>query len=166
LSIGDASAVIGARGAAADDQMLQVRKRLGDRESALVWAAILRKQDMRERVRRPGLGAEGGLGCRQALLVMGDELSRALRRLSDGLAVTGQSDAANERFRPRERSEVVAERVGPRLRIEPHGGRDRGEQVVSGDHRLASEQADVPVGMSWKLPHAPPCDLVALIEQM
>src|SRR5207247_1512262 len=60
--------------------------------------------------------------------------------------------------------EVVAKRVRARVRIEADGRRDPRQQVVSGDHHVSGEEADVSVRVAGKLPDAPAVDHVACLE--
>src|SRR5437899_2997850 len=77
--------------------------------------------------------------------VVKDDLSRARGRVGDRLAVPRERKARRELDRPLEGVEVVAERIGARLGVEPDRRRDRGEQVVAGDEHAVALEADVPI---------------------
>ena len=83
-------------------------------------------------------------------------------RILDRLAVAGKRQARRELDRPLQRREVVAERVGARVRVEPDGRRDRAEEVVAGDEDAVAQEAEVAVRVAGKLEHLPAVDLVAL----
>ena len=94
-------------------------------------------------------------------------ISRALAGgILDRLAVARIDDAQAELRGPLERREVVAERIGAALRIEPDGRRDPGEQVIAADQDAVAQVAEVPVRVAGQLEHAPPVQLASLVQQL
>ena len=103
---------------------------------------------------------------REPLEVVAADLAGARGGIEDGVAVPGVGDARRELLDPVQRLEVVAERVGTRVRIEADGGCDLAEDRVSRDHHSVSEQHDVAVRMTAQDLDAPAVDLVPRIEQL
>ena len=127
-----------ARGPALPDEPLEVRQRLGDGETAL-----RRRQLPPEDVERDLVG--GSRGSPSSAASVSSSRSRWCSISSraraagvvDRLPVPGVDDARRELDRPRERGEVVAERVGPALRVETDRRRD---PVAAGDRRRSARR--------------------------
>ncbi len=143
-----------------------MRERLGDGEAPLAGAPVVREQGVGQLVPRRRAAPERGLGLLETAPMMLDDLSRPGRWIWDRIAVPRQREAGRELDDALERRDVVAERIGPRLRIEADGRRDPREHVVAGDHQAVLEQADVPVRMAGKLADEPPRDLVSLTHEV
>ena len=90
---------------------------------------------VRDLVAGARLAAERGLGAVEPVGVVVGDRRAARRRIGDGYAVAAVRDARRELGDEPERVEVVAERVGPALGIEPDRGRDRREERVARDQR-------------------------------
>src|SRR5581483_12216945 len=118
-SIGKRSAVIGARGAVGEHEPLAVRQRLGDGEAPLAVAEVVSEEGEREVVAGPRGAAELRLQAVEPVAVVLDQLARARGRIGDRVAVAGKREPRPERDRPLERTQVVAERIGTSVRIEP-----------------------------------------------
>ena len=73
------------------------------------------------------------------------QLARASGGIVDRLPVTGQRDPRLELDRAVERSEVVAERIGPARGPEPDGRRDAAEQMIRGDEHAVADKAELTV---------------------
>ena len=82
--------------------------------------------------------------------MVGDQLPGPARRIVDRIAVPGQREPRVERDRRLERAEIVAERVGPAPRPEPHGRRDPAEEMVGGDEHAVAQQHQLAVGMAGR----------------
>ena len=76
------------------------------------------------------------------------DLGGAAGRIGHGLAMAGVGDARRALPVPAQRLEVVAERVGPRVRIQADRGRDPRQDRVAGEHDAVALEDDVTVGMA------------------
>src|SRR5215208_5159582 len=166
LSIGQGSAVTGARGAALVDEPLEVRERLGDGKAPRGRAQLAPEELERDLIAAARRAAERGLGLVEPAPVVLDQGLGAGDRIGDRLAVAGVGDPRRELADAAERAEVVAERVGPAVGPPADGRRDRIEQEVGADEHAVAEQRDVAVGVPGHLEHAPAVDLVALVQQV
>ena len=94
------------------------------------------------------------------------DLSRAPGGIGDDVVVAGKRQAGRELDRSLERGEVVAQRVGPRVRVEADRRRDLLQQVVARDEHAVAQEADVPVRVARELEHLPAVHLVSLLQPL
>jgi len=97
--------------------------------------------------------------------VVPDDHERPRGGLVDRRAVPAVRHARGERCDVVERLEVVAEGIGPALRVEPDGRRDGREDRVACDEHPVAVEAQVPVGVSGRREHAPAVDLVTRVDE-
>ena len=142
-----------------------MRERLGHREPALDRRQLSPEQHVRDVEPVARLDAERRLGPVEPLVVVRDDLARAGGGAPDRLAVAGERDPGREQGDVGERADVVAERVGPALRVEADRRRDRREHVVAGDENAVAEEAEVAVRVPGRRQHTPARDLVSGIDE-
>ncbi len=82
-----------------------------------------------------------------------------------GFAMAGIGDPRRALLEPAQGREIVAERIGSRVRIEADRGRDPRQDRVACDHDAVALEDDVTVGMAGQYLDPPPIDLVARLEQ-
>src|SRR5688572_22731781 len=95
-----------------------------------------------------------------------DQLPGPSDGVLEGLAVTWVDDGRCQLDQAMESGEVVAERIGAALRVEPHSRRDPLEQRVPADEHALAEEADVTVGMPRKLDDPPAAHVASLVEEL
>jgi hypothetical protein len=79
--------------------------------------------------------------------------------------VARESDSRRKLDRAPEGAEVVPQRLGARLRIQPNRGSDLSQEVVARHEHPVAMEADVPVRVAGQLEHAPAVDLVAFPQR-
>ncbi len=109
---------------------------------------------------------QGSGGLVQPVGVVPDQLARAPGRVVDRLAMPRVDDARRQLDRPLERGEVVAERIGPAVRVEADGRRDPAEEMVAADEDSVAQKAQVPVRVAGQLDHLPRLEQASLVQQL
>jgi hypothetical protein len=94
-----------------------------------------------------------------------DDRGAARGRIGDRLTVPAIGDARGELGHELQRVQVVAQRVGTALRIEPDRRRDRREQRVTRDQDVSSLKHEMAVGMAGGRVDAPAVDFVAGLDE-
>ena len=143
-----------------------MRQRLRDREAALCRRQGVAEELQRDLVARLRLGAQRRLSRGQPRAVVFDQLARAGGWIGNRLAVARVDDVRGELDRPFERGQVIAERIGPALRIEADRRRDAAEQVVAADQDAVAEKAEMAVRVARQLEDLPSRDYAPLVDQV
>jgi len=155
-SIGDGPVVLDAPRPAKHDEPLEMGQRFGDGKAALDRRELVPEQIVRDVVARPRHGPERRFGPVESLLVVRGDCGAARYRIVHVLAMSPVGDARREPGDKLQRVQVVAQRVGPALRVEPDRRSDRrAPRLVPGrDAGLAGPRAILARGREHSDPPA------------